>query len=290
MTKLKNGDGIVWPFGKRIALMITFDFDAELLRYSVIGKESTGFADLSRGKYGPDEGLQRCLDMLERQALRTTFFVPGRIAELYPDHVARIAKAGHELAYHGYAHDNRVGIPLEEEEDNMAKSEALLSKFSGNKIIGYRGPLDVMQTCSLELLQKRGYLYGSTMKDCDWAYLHEECAEETPIVELPTEPTFDDFSFYYFSYADNATITCCYPSQYVYDIWQDNFDELASENDKVMVLKLHPQLIGRSSRIRMAERFLAYARANGAWVASCEEVARYVLDFYQKGGADHAMA
>ena len=109
-------------------------------------------------------------------------------------------------------------------------------------------------------------------------------------MELPTEPTFDDFSFYYFSYADNATITCSYPSEYVYDIWKDNFDELANENDKVMVLKLHPQLIGRSSRIRMVERFLAYARANGAWVASCEEVASYVLDFYQKGGADHAMA
>ena len=290
MTKLKNGDGIVWPFGKRIALMITFDFDAELLRYSVIGKESTGFADISRGKYGPDEGLQRCLDMLTRQNLRTTFFVPGRIAELYPEQVAKIAEAGHELAYHGYNHDNRMGILLEEEESNMARSEALLGKFSERKIVGYRGPLDVMQNCSLELLQKRGYLYGSTMKDCDWAYLHEECQAETPIVELPTEPTFDDFSFYYFSYADNATITCSYPSQYVYDIWKDNFDELANENDKVMVLKLHPQLIGRSSRIRMVERFLAYARANGAWVASCEEVARYVLDFYQKGGTAHAMA
>jgi len=47
-----------------------------------------------------------------------------------------------------------------------------------------------------------------------------------------------------------------------------------------MCLKLHPQLIGRSSRIRMLERFLAYVRANGAWVASCEEVARYVKKFY----------
>ena len=290
MTKLKNGDGMVWPFGKRIALMLTFDFDAELLRYSVIGKESTGFADISRGKYGPDEGLQRCLDMLARQNLHTTIFVPGRVAELYPKQVAQIAEAGHELAYHGYDHDNRVGISAEEENNNMAKSEELLSKFSTRKIVGYRGPLDVMQNCSLELMQKRGYLYGSTMKDCDWAYLHEGCAAETPIVELPTEPTFDDFSFYYFSYADNATITCSYPSEYVYDIWKDNFDELANENDKVMVLKLHPQLIGRSSRIRMVERFLAYARANGAWVASCEEVASYVLDFYQKGGADHAMA
>ena len=44
-----------------------------------------------------------------------------------------------------------------------------------------------------------------------------------------------------------------------------------------MCLKLHPQLIGRSSRIRMLERLVLYMRQNGAWITGCEEVARYVL-------------
>lgn len=48
------------------------------------------------------------------------------------------------------------------------------------------------------------------------------------------------------------------------------------------MLKLHPQLIGRSSRVRMLERFIAYMKANGAWLASCEDVARYVKEFYAK--------
>ena len=123
-------------------------------------------------------------------------------------------------------------------------------------------------------MQKRGYLYSSTLKDCDWAYIH---AGEHPVVELPTEPGFDDFSFFYFSYADANPITCCYPAKYVYDMWKDAFDELANEGDKIMCLKLHPQLIGRSSRIRMLEQLVLYMRQNGAWLASCEEVARYVL-------------
>ena len=29
-----NGPGICWPDGKRIAVMVTFDFDAEFLRIS----------------------------------------------------------------------------------------------------------------------------------------------------------------------------------------------------------------------------------------------------------------
>lgn len=278
MFTLKNGDGMVWPFGKRIAVMVTFDFDAELLRKSVIGKREIGFSDISRGKYGPDEGLARCLDMLKRQNLRTTFFVPGRIAECYPEQVKAIAAAGHELAYHGYLHEATVDMPASEEEANMAKSEALLEAVSGKKVVGYRGPLDLLPNCALPLMAKRGYLYGSTLKDCDWAYLHEDY----PIVELPTEPTLDDFSWFYFSYADEATITCSYPVDYVYDIWKDNFDELASEGDKVFVLKLHPQLIGRSSRVRMLERFIAYMKANGAWLATCAEVAEYVKEFYAK--------
>lgn len=278
MFQLKNGDGMVWPFGKRIAVMVTFDFDAELLRKSVIGKRKIGFSDTSRGKYGPDEGLARCLDMLKRQNLHTTFFVPGRIAECYPEQVKAIAAAGHELAYHGYLHEATVDMPASEEEENMAKSEALLEAVSGQKVVGYRGPLDLLPNCALPLMAKRGYLYGSTLKDCDWAYLHEDY----PIVELPTEPTLDDFSWFYFSYADEATITCSYPVNYVYDIWKDNFDELASEGDKVFVLKLHPQLIGRSSRVRMLERFIAYMKANGAWLATCAEVAEYVKEFYAK--------
>lgn len=278
MFTLKNGDGMVWPEGKRIAVMVTFDFDAELLRKSVIGKRTIGFSDTSRGQYGPDEGLKRCLDMLERQQLKTTFFVPGRIAELYADKVQQIADAGHELAYHGYLHEASVDMPAAEERENMAKSEALLEKISGRKVVGYRGPLDLLPNCAMQLMTERGYLYGSTLKDCDWAYVHEDY----PLVELPTEPTLDDFSWFYFSYADEATITCSYPVDYVYDIWKDNFDELANEGDKIFVLKLHPQLIGRSSRVRMLERFIAYMKANGAWLASCEEVARYVKDFYVK--------
>lgn len=134
MYTLKNGDGMRWPSGKRIAVMVTFDFDAELLRKSVIGKCEIGFSDTSRGQYGPDEGLARCLAMLKRQNLHTTFFVPGRVAELYPDKVQQIADDGHELAYHGYMHEATVDMPAAEEESNMAKSEELLAQFGGESL------------------------------------------------------------------------------------------------------------------------------------------------------------
>lgn len=281
MIALKNGDGIRWPNGKRIAVMLTFDFDAELLRQSVIGKKTIGFSDRFRGLYGPHEGLKRCLDMLQRQHLTTTFFIPGKIIEEYPESVKTIAAAGHEIAYHGYDHDATVGLPREQEEANMAKSEALIEKLCGKKPVGYRGPLDVLQECSLDLMQKRGYLYDSTLKVCDWAYRTKE-----GIVELPTDVTMDDFTYYYFSYADEATILCSYDPAYVYDMWKDAFDELASEGDKVLVIKLHPQLSGRNSRIRLLEKFVLYMKQCGAWFAPCKEVAEYVKQYNENKGGD----
>ncbi len=281
MISLKNGDGIQWPEGKRIAVMLTFDFDAELLRYSVIGKRKIGFADVSRGQYGPKEGLERCLAMLQRNRLPATFFIPGEIIEKYPEQCREIAAGKYEIGYHGYDHDNRVGISLVEEKENMEKAERLIQKVCGKKPVGARGPLDTLQEYSLDLFQQRGYLYDSTLKDCDWGY-----KLSNGLVELPTAVSMDDFTYYYFSYADSATILCSACPDDVFDQWQDAFDELASEGDKILVLKLHPQLSGRVSRIYMLEKFILYMQQRGAWIANCETVARYIKEYNNAKGGD----
>jgi peptidoglycan/xylan/chitin deacetylase (PgdA/CDA1 family) len=276
LISIKNGDGIRWPEGKRIAVMLTFDFDAELLRHSVIGKKNIGFADRSRGQYGTADGLERCVSMLERLRVPATFFIPGQIFEMYPEAVRKIAALGCEIGYHGYDHDHTVGIPEAQEMENLEKSEKLIQACCGKKPVGARGPLDVLQEYSAELLKKRGYLYDSTLKDCDWPYLLPN-----GLVELPTDVACDDFSYFYFSYADEATINCSYLPDEVRIFWQDAYDELAAEGDKVFVLKLHPQLIGRVSRIRMLEQFILYMQQSGAWIASCHDVAAYVKAFYE---------
>ena len=103
-----NGPAFSWPDGKRIAVMVTFDYDAEFLRMSRAKSKGTsiGFTDFSRGQYGPHEGLARCLDMLETMNIKSTFFVPGAVIETYRDTVEEIHRRGHELACHGYQHES----------------------------------------------------------------------------------------------------------------------------------------------------------------------------------------
>lgn len=278
-----NGPSFSWPDGKRIAVMVTFDYDAEFLRMSRAKSKGTsiGFTDFSRGQYGPHEGLARCLDMLDTMKIKSTFFVPGAVIETYRDTVEEIHRRGHELACHGWQHESDPELSREEMVKILDKSEALLKEITGKKPVGHRAPESVLQDFMPELLAERGYLYSSSMKDCDWAYLWEKDGKELPLVELPNDITMDDFTYYYFTFSDPA-VRCMYPNREVYGNWKQEFDGLALEGNKIFILKLHPQMIGRASRIGMVGEFIAYMQNHGAWITTCEEVAHYVQQ--QNGG------
>lgn len=278
-----NGPAFSWPDGKRIAVMVTFDYDAEFLRISRAKSKGTsiGFTDFSRGQYGPHEGLARCLDMLDTMNIKSTFFVPGAVIETYRDTVEEIHRRGHELACHGYWHESDPELSRDEMIKILDKSEALLSEITGKKPVGHRAPESVLQDFMPELLTERGYLYSSSMKDCDWAYLWEKDQKELPLVELPNDITMDDFTYYYFTFSDPA-VRCMYPNREVLGNWKQEFDGLALEGNKIFILKLHPQMIGRASRIGMVGEFIAYMQNHGAWITTCEDVARYVQK--QNGG------
>lgn len=288
-----NGPAITWPGRARIAVMVTFDFDAEYLRMSRAASKGTtiGFTDYSRGQYGPREGLKRCLDMLDTHDIKSTFFVPGIVAEKYTAQVESIHARGHEIACHGYMHESVRGISAEEETEILEKSEAILKRITGRRPVGHRGPESIIHPFTPELLAQRGYLYSSSMKDCDWAYLWEKDGQVLPLVELPCDITMDDFTYFYFTFSDPA-VRSMYTNREVFGNWKDEFDGLAEEGNKIFILKLHPQMIGRASRISALGNFIAYMKRHGAWITTCEEAARYVLaqakanqENPEKGGA-----
>lgn len=283
-----NGPALSWPDGKRIAVMITFDYDAEYMRISRAARKGTtiGFTDFSRGQYGPHEGLARCLDMLDDMGVKSTFFVPGIVAEKYRDTVEEIHRRGHELACHGYLHEIDRKMTREEELAILEKSESILESITGKKPVGHRAPDSILHEFTPELLAERGYLYSSSMKDCDWAYLWEKDGQTLPLVELPNDITMDDFTYYYFTFSDPA-VRAMYTNREVIGNWKQEFDGLALEGNKIFILKLHPQMIGRASRIGALGQFIGYMQSQGAWITTCEQAARYVMAWHK---AQHNMA
>ena len=165
---------------------------------------------------------------------------------------------------------------MEEETEILEKSETILKRITGRRPVGHRGPESIIHPFTPELLAQRGYLYSSSMKDCDWAYLWEKDGQVLPLVELPCDITMDDFTYFYFTFSDPA-VRSMYTNREVFGNWKDEFDGLAEEGNKIFILKLHPQMIGRASRIAALGNFIAYMKRHGAWITTCEEAARYVL-------------
>ena len=103
--------GFRWPDGVRAAACFTFDVDAEspiLFDHP----ESAGLArrDDPPGVRPADRRRRGCCALLDRQAIRATFFVPGYSRRALARRSCRsIRDAGHEIAHHGYLHEGAHG-------------------------------------------------------------------------------------------------------------------------------------------------------------------------------------
>lgn len=72
--------------------------------------------------------------------------------------------------------------------------------------------------------------------------------------------------------------------QEVYEIWSEEF-ESAYEEGGFFNLMMHPQVIGRPSRMRMVERLIGKILEKGdVWIARPIEIAGYWLDQGYSGG------
>lgn len=263
-----------WPEGKRIAVMLAFDVDGEILWLQRgKGLNSRHICNLSRGRYSTLQAVPRILNMLEKEGLPATFFTPSWIAEQYPEVPRAIVDGGHEIGYHGYFHETME--TYEAEKANIEKSQAIIEGIAGKKMVGHRGPNGIIYDYSLPLWKECGFIYSSNWRDSDGPFIHEINGEKIPLVELPKDSIFDDTA--YDMYTEN------FPPRHnlrsgreMIQVWTDEFDALAREG-RMLNLVMHPQFIGRPGNLRALRDFIHYMRGNGAWFATNEQAARHVL-------------
>jgi peptidoglycan/xylan/chitin deacetylase (PgdA/CDA1 family) len=257
----------MWPKGTQCAVSLTFDLDAE----SVWLSENPANADkpgvLSQGRYGPRVAVPLILSMLERHGFKATFFVPGKVAEDYPETLKTIANAGHELGVHGYTHVSPTKLSATEEEESIVRSREILEGFGGGKVVGYRSPSWEFSQHTLGFLTKHGFTYSSNYMDDIHPYLHPG----TDVVELPIHWSLDDAPHFWFD-EDTWNKKISTPSE-VREIWDAEFEAIHKMRAS-FVLTMHPQIIGRPSRIKMLEEFVGFVKQHqGVWFATCSEVA-----------------
>ena len=265
----------------RSTVCLTFDFDAMSVWF---GYEHVTPAMLQRGEYGARVGVPRLLQMLERHELPATFFVPGHTLESFPAPSLAIVEAGHEVAHHSYAHVDPSGQPPDEERADMERALAALDRL-GVHPLGYRSPSADLSESTLTLLEEHEFLYDSSLMADDYRpyrpRIGDRVSQEEPLVrgrearlwEIPMSFELDDWPHFQFNF-NPSRVGLSAPSK-VLEIWSGELDWMHEHVDGgVLVVAMHPQVIGRGHRMAMLERFVEHARGLGAEFAQMGEVAR----------------
>ena len=255
-----------WPDGRACAVAFTFDFDAESVWIGDDPANAGRPGVLSQGTYGAKVAVPLILDLLERQGLSCTFFVPGVVAERYPRRVEAIVAAGHELGVHGYTHTSPSAMDAAAEEEELTRALRILRGFSAD-VTGYRSPSWDFSSNTLGLLERHGILYSSNFMDDLHPYVHPG----TGIVELPVQWLLDDAAHFWFSGAE-WTKKISAPSE-VDEIWRAEFDGIRTLGG-CCVFTMHPQVIGRPSRLAMLEGIIDHVTGHDdVWVATLSDIA-----------------
>lgn len=261
-----------WPNDRRVAVALSFDSDHETttLRF---GDTSPG--KLSQGQYGARVAVPRILDLLGRNSIRATFFVPAVVALLYPDEQRRIIGDGHEIGIHSWIHEFNSELPCADERELQFRAADTLENVCGVRPVGIRTPSWDFSQSTLAISREMGLLYDSSLMADDDPYELLEDNEPTGIVELPVEWIRDDFV--YFNMDRKLGLRPHTAPSAVLEIFRREFDG-ARQDGGLFLLTMHPHIIGHRSRIQVLGELIDYMRSHDdVWFATHEEVARYCL-------------
>lgn len=251
-----------------ISVCLSFDFDA--LSSWIHGYRTKSPNALSRGEFG-QVGAHRLIDLLGERDIRSTWFVPGHSAEAYPDVIDRLLAGGHEIAHHGYMHEDPSHMEAEEEVAILERGIEVLEAATGRKPVGYRCPSGSFSPRTLELLASHEFAYVSSMMADDFTPYYCRVGDDIDfdgpltfgrpidVVEVPFSWSLDDHPFFEYTRSRRGVNPGLADPSRVRAVWQGDFDWLYGHlSEGVFTLTMHPQVIGRGHRLLMLEGLIDY--------------------------------
>lgn len=106
------------------------------------------------------------LDLLDRHDVTATFYTVGEVAENYPDLIARVANAGHEIGSHGHTHRPLFELTPEVFREELDRSSDALEAVVGERPRGFRAPnfsVTPRTEWAFETLVDAGFAYDSSV-------------------------------------------------------------------------------------------------------------------------------
>jgi len=191
--------------------------------------------------YGLVRGLPRVLGVLDEFGAAATFYFPGVTALAWPDEVREVLARGHEIGHHGHTH-TRPDLVADARAEIADGMEALRSL--GADVRGYRAPCWELSPATLSELVGH-FDWDSSLMGDDRPYVLD-CG----LIELPVHWSLDDAPYFP---GDIRALEHAWRSELA----------VAAAEVRPLTFTLHPEILGRPSRIDVLRRILDDARRLG---------------------------
>jgi peptidoglycan/xylan/chitin deacetylase (PgdA/CDA1 family) len=252
----------------RLTVALTFDHDS----ISDGVRRGDSPVKMSHAEFGVRVGAPRILELLAARGIASTWFVPGHTLTTFPESTAAIVAGGHEVACHGWFHENFAEVAGDEERATIERCAEAVRAVTGERPKGWRAPYWSLGDASLEAIADAGFVYDSSLMADDYRLYRvrlgdrhsvaegSRFGEESELVEVPISWALDDWPHFEPTAATGRDGLSA-PSK-VLEIWTE---ELRYAYDHapggLLTVTMHPECIGRGHRMAMLERFIDAATA-----------------------------
>jgi allantoinase len=286
---------VVWPGGAALAVVFLLSVEHYEMRPpedafmppNLPGGFGRGpypdFRSVSHREYGNRVGVFRLLDLFARFGFSGTAAVDAFSALHRPAIVRRLVAGGWEIAGHGQTVNRVISarMPYEAERAYVADSLAAVERACGRRPRGWHGPEYGESADTPHILSELGVAYLLDWPNDDRPYWMRTRAGA--LISLPVAADLDD-------------VCAHWHRRIPMERWRDSViaaaDRLAGDghdDGRVLVLNLHPWLIGQAFRASYLEEVLAaLARRTDTWIASANEVVSHWATQQPRGGAPAA--
>jgi hypothetical protein len=268
-SALQERPAIRWPGGQSVAIWLCvslewFPITPVDTAFRAPGHMQTAYPDFrhyTARDYGNRVGVYRLLDAFAKIGARASFATNSAIAERYPQLVADILSAGHEIIAHSTDMNGTIDSSLTQDEEwaIIAQSLDSLERAIGTRPQGWLSIARSQSWRTADLLRKAGVTYC-----CDWVNDELPYRFSNGLINLPLNHELSDRQIINVqqqsveSYAQQIGDACAWLA-----------DEAAIKGGgRMLPLHLTPYITGLPYRIASVEALLAdlAARAD-TWIA-----------------------
>lgn len=259
-----------WPWPNISACVFTFDVE---------GTYGGGESFEGDSKYVPY--LARTF---EKNGLKSTFNIVGKMALEYPDIIAELVKCNQDVAGHGFSHKFLDDMTIGEQKKDIANTISAIEEASnGLRIVGWRSPYATFNKDTYKLLEEMGFKWTSCWGSSLWGTtpFHPIIAgKKYKLYEIPFDDNHFDAMMFFFHEAKSKQVEL---------LWKTHIYQARATLSQYVLLNHPVNFAEDTKRLTIVENILKYALSfKDIWVASCGEIAnrwslleniRYTVDW-----------